>query len=61
MLTEMKRFLPEDHLWQNQIIWYDGFQGENQNLPINHELVNKTNNYELNATSKIIKITKTST
>ena len=25
-----------------QITWYDGFQGENQNLPINHELVNKT-------------------
>lgn len=23
MLTEIKSFLPEDHLWQNQIIWYD--------------------------------------
>lgn len=23
MLTKIKHFLPEDHLWQNQIIWYD--------------------------------------
>lgn len=23
MLTEIRNFLPEDHLWQNQIIWYD--------------------------------------
>ena len=23
MLTQIKNFLPEDHLWQNQIVWYD--------------------------------------
>ena len=23
MLTQIKNFLPEDHLWQNQVIWYD--------------------------------------
>ena len=23
MITQIKNFLPEDHLWQNQIVWYD--------------------------------------
>ncbi len=29
MLTKMKTFLPEDHLWQNQIIWYDVIDSTN--------------------------------
>ena len=29
MLTKIKNFLPEDHLWQNQIIWYDVIDSTN--------------------------------
>jgi len=29
MLTKIKSFLPEDHLWQNQIIWYDDTDSTN--------------------------------
>lgn len=29
MLTKIKNFLPEDHLWQNQIIWYDTVDSTN--------------------------------
>lgn len=29
MLTRIKNFLPEDHLWQKQIIWYDTIDSTN--------------------------------
>ena len=29
MLSKIKSFLPEDHLWQNQIIWYDEIDSTN--------------------------------
>ena len=34
MLTQIKHFLPEDHLWQNQIIWYDVIGSTNDQAKI---------------------------
>lgn len=34
MLTQIKHFLPEDHLWQNQIIWYDTVGSTNDQAKI---------------------------
>ncbi len=34
MLTQIKNFLPEDHLWQNQIIWYNVTDSTNNQAKI---------------------------